>query len=396
MPTILQIIPRLDTGGAELSTVEITQALVKAGARALVATEGGHLCEQITEAGGEIIDFPAASKNPLRIIANAAALARLIGARKVDLVHARSRAPAWSALAATRKTGVPFVTTYHGAYGSRGALKTRYNSVMVRGDIVIANSHYTSKLIQDRHGTPENRIKVIHRGVDLSNFDPSKVSEARTEALRSAWELAPDDRVVLQAARLTGWKGQRILIEAAGRLVRAGGLDRTVLILAGDAQGRESYRDGLLARIEALGLSGRVRLVGHCADMAAAFKLAHIGVVPSIEPEAFGRAVTEAAAMECPVICTAIGAPPETVLSQPRVGPDEITGWLVPPNDAAALGDALRHALALDGDAHSQIAHRARRHVAAHYSLNRMQSQTLELYDGLLADNLVERFGAAT
>ena len=153
-PTILQIIPRLDTGGAELSTIEITDAIVRGGGRALVATEGGRLASRITENGGEIVPFPAGTKNPIRILANARALERLIRMRGIDLVHARSRAPAWSALIAARRAGIPFITTYHGAYAEKGRLKRLYNSVMARAGVVIANSHYTAGLIRERYGTP--------------------------------------------------------------------------------------------------------------------------------------------------------------------------------------------------------------------------------------------------
>src|SRR5215813_12578334 len=166
-PTILQIVPRLDTGGAELSTVEIAEALVRAGGRALVLTEpGGRLTARVTAAGGELIPFPAASKSPIRLLMNARAMTRLIRAQGIDLVHARSRAPAWSALLAARRTRVPLVTTYHGAYGEKNAAKRLYNGVMARGDVVIANSGYTANLIAARYATPRRRITVIHRGVD--------------------------------------------------------------------------------------------------------------------------------------------------------------------------------------------------------------------------------------
>ena len=165
-PTILQIVPRLDTGGAERSVVEIAVAVVRAGGRALVLAEPGRLAPEVVAAGGEIIEFPAATKNPLRMLANAHAIERLVRQRGVDLVHARSRAPAWSALMAARRARVPFVTTYHGAYGETNALKRFYNSVMARGDVVIANSRYTADLIAQRYGTPRQRLEAIHRGVD--------------------------------------------------------------------------------------------------------------------------------------------------------------------------------------------------------------------------------------
>ena len=308
--TILQIIPRLDTGGAELATLEIAQALVSAGARALVASEGGRLAEAIEQAGGELIAFPAATKNPLRMWRNAGALCELIRAEGVGLVHARSRAPAWSALAAAQRAGLPFVTTYHGAYGTELPFKNAYNSVMARGDRVIANSRYTADLIRERHGIGDERLRVVHRGVDLTRFDAAQVSARRGKALRKAWGVGSDAKVVLHAARLTGWKGQRVVIEAARRLREAGKLGDAVVVLAGDAQGREAYRSELAQLIARHELKKSVKLVGHCEDMAGAFATAHVAVVASIEPEAFGRAAAEAQAMACPVVAGALWRDP--------------------------------------------------------------------------------------
>lgn len=387
-PTILQIIPRLDTGGAELSTIEITEAVVRAGGHMLVATEGGRMAEKITTAGGELITFPAGTKNPARLITNGRALARLVHARGVSLIHARSRAPAWSALMAARRARVPFVTTYHGAYAEKGALKRLYNSVMARADVVIANSHYTSELIGARYGTPEGKIAVIHRGVDLETFRPDRVSPQRVAALRAKWGVAADQPVILHAARLTGWKGQPVLIEAAGRLAQEGRLGNAVVVLAGDAQGRESYVQELREAAQRCGVTDRIRLTGHVDDIAAAYLAAHVTVVASIEPEAFGRAATEAQAMGCPVIATAIGAPPETILAPPNVSDTAATGWLVPPGDARALADRLGAALALGVEERRQLGERAARHVARSFTLEAMKRGTLAVYDRLLGTSL--------
>ena len=391
-PTILQIIPRLDTGGAELSTLEVTAAVVRAGGRMLVATEGGRLADQVRAAGGVIITFPAATKNPVRLIANAGRLAGLIRAEGVALVHARSRAPAWSALIAARRTAKPFVTTYHGAYGGTGRLKTLYNGVMARGDVVIANSAYTRRLILDRHGTDPARIVVINRGVDLARFDPARITPERQTRLRAAWNVSEGTPIILQAARLAGWKGQSVLIEAARLLHASGRLGNAVVILAGDAQGRDGYRERLIAQIQAAGLADAVRLVGHVDDIPAAFALARVAVVASTEPEAFGRAAAEAMAMACPVIVTDHGAPPETVRAEPAVPAAETTGWLVPPGDAAALADRLATALSLPDAARSEIGQRARQRIARDYSVTNLQRQTLAVYDRLLGTDLATRF----
>lgn len=389
-PTILQIIPRLDTGGAELSTIEIVAALVKCGARALVATEGGRLVPEIERLGGEVVPFPAASKNPIRLLLNASRLAAMVRREGIALLHARSRAPAWSALMAARRAQVPFVTTYHGAYGGTGRIKTWYNGVMARGDRVIANSQFTANLIRERHAPPGDRIRVIHRGVDMERLDPAALTDERIDRLRAAWGIESNRPVVLQAARLTSWKGQRIVIEAARLLRERGSLGEAVIILAGDAQGRDGYTEELNSSIGRAGLAGQVRLVGHCEDMAAAFGMAWLTVVASVEPEAFGRATTEALAMGCPVVATSIGAPPETVVTSPSA---EAVGWLVPPRDAGALADRIGQALAMPAAERRSMGARARRHVEGGYTVGTMQKKTLAVYDELLGTDLVQRFG---
>jgi len=394
-PTILQIIPRLDTGGAELTTIEMSDAIVRAGGRAIVATEGGRMADAVAHAGGKLVTLPAGTKNPLGMLANVRRLVEVIRAEGVDLVHARSRAPAWSALRAARVTGVPFVTTYHGAYAESGRFKRLYNSVMARGDIVIANSRFTADLVIGRYGTAPDRIRVIHRGVDAARFDPAAVSAERLAATRHAWGVSEGARVVLQAARLTSWKGQAVTIGAARALAGSGWPDDVVFILAGDDQGRSDYRQSLLDAIAGAGLEARVRLTGHCADMPAAFALAHVAVIASTEPEAFGRTSTEAQAMGCPVIATDIGAPPETILADGRDDAEAAgggTGWLVPPGDAAQLASAIATALRLAPAARGQMSTRARARVLETFTLEAMQERTLAVYDDLIGSALAKTF----
>lgn len=394
-PTILQIIPDLDTGGAELSTLEIAEAVHRAGGRAIVLSEGGRLVSRLEESGGEFVPFPAASKNPLRILWNAGSIARYAASEGVDLIHARSRAPAWSALIAARRAKLPFVTTYHGAYSEKGRLKNWYNSVMARADAVIANSRYTADLIRSRYGTPEERLTVIHRGVDGAVFDPRAVKAGRVAALRTAWRVAPGQPVILLPARLTAWKGQATLIEAARLLAQQGRLGDAIVAFAGDAQGRTDYVKTLERQIAAAGLGNNVRLVGHVTDMPAAYLAARVAVVASIEPEAFGRTAAEAQAMSCPIIATDIGAPPETVRAAPKFPADAITGWLVPPGDASALAASLHAALSMDDGSRSAIGGRARAHVLADLSLDAMKQSTLTVYDRLLGTDLVGRWRQA-
>ncbi len=382
--TILQIIPELHAGGAERTTVDIAAGLAEVGARALVATEGGRLIGELQAKGGVWLPFPAAAKNPLAMIGNIRKLSRLCAAEHVELIHARSRAPAWVALAAARAMKLPFVTTYHGSYAGASAVKVLYNSVMARGDVVIANSHYTADLISRMHPFARSKVRVVHRGTDFSTYQPALVEPERIGALRAAWGIEPEQRVVLLAGRLTSWKGQRVLIEAARLMKQRGASEDVVFVLAGDAQGRNDYVRELDGLIAAGGLTGVVRRVGHCSDMPAAFLAASVATVTSTEPEAFGRVAVEAQAMGVPVVVSDLGAVPETVLAPPQCLPGERTGWRVPPGDAAALAEALTEALALRPSANDAMAMRARRHVERSFSLPHMVSETLDVYAALL------------
>jgi glycosyltransferase involved in cell wall biosynthesis len=387
-PTILQIIPELDTGGAELSAIEIADAVQSAGGRCIVLTEGGRLVQRLRDTGAEVNFFPSATKNPLRMLWNVQRIMKIVRREGVSLIHARSRAPAWSALMAARGAGVPFVTTYHGAYSETSDFKRLYNSVMARGDVVIANSNYTADLIRMRYGTPRSKLRVIYRGVDGRLFDPVNVAADRVASVRSRWGVDDSKRLVLHAARLTNWKGQKFVIDAAALLAQRGLLDDVVFILAGDAQRRGAYKAALQQQIDEAGLTDRVLLVGHEDDMAGAFRASHVAVVASIEPEAFGRAATEAQVMATPVIATDIGAPPETVLGRPGVPASRATGWLVPPEDAVSLADAIAEALAMSGTEHTRMGQRAREHVLKSFSLRQMKQQTLQVYDQLLGTKL--------
>ena len=293
---------------------------------------------------------------------------------------------------AARRAKVPFVTTYHGAYSEGNGLKRAYNSVMARGDVTIANSAYTARLIAERYGTAPERVVVIHRGVDPRVFDPARVTMDRVRELRAQWGASPQQKIVLQAARLTGWKGQRVLVDAVGLLKADGRLANAMVVLAGDAQGRDGYVDDLRARIAELGLQEAVRIVGHVDNIAAAFLAAHVTVVPSTKPEAFGRSVIEVSAMGSPVIATDIGAPPETVMT-PRAGEEaQATGWLIPPSDPKALADRIAHTLAMSDSARIAMGTRSREHVLRNFTTELLQIRTLAVYDKLLGTDLERRF----
>lgn len=391
-PVILQIIPALAAGGAERTVIEVAEAITAAGGEALVASEGGRLEEELKAAGGESIRFSASTKNPLAIYANALRLEKFIAKRKINLIHARSRAPAWSALIAARRAKIPFVTTYHGIYNQKSPLKGFYNGVMARGDLVIANSHYTAGIVKQRHGVPEARLHVIPRGVDLARFSPEHVSDERVATLRRTWGVSPKTRLIVLAARLTRWKGQRIAIEAAPLILNRPEFADIVFILAGDDQGRTEYREALAARIEDLGLAGRILLPGHCEDMPAAFKTATLALVPSVEPEAFGRISIEAQAMGCPVIVSDIGALPETIVEAGEGSAASVaTGWSISHGDEQALAFIIMAALSLTQDQRAAISLAAQQN-AARFSKAALQLRTLKVYDQLLNTDMSDKF----
>ena len=373
-PTVLQILPALGgSGGVERGTVEIAGAINSAGGRAVVASEGGLLVHDLTRVNAEHITLPVASKNPIVMYRNIQRLIDLIRTERVDVVHVRSRAPAWSAYFACQRTKVPLVTTFHGTYSIGNWLKRKYNSVMTFGDRVIAISTFIGGHVRRHYGVPVEKIRVIHRGVDLERFDPEKVSAERVIKLATEWRLPDGVPIVMLPGRLTRWKGQLVLIDAIAKMERK---DIRCLLVGSD-QGREDYRRELESRIVQHGLEEVIRIVDHCDDMPAAYKLTDLVISASTDPEAFGRIVCEAQAMGRPVIATDHGGAKETVI------PD-VTGWLTPPGDSDALAGAIEKALSLDNAARNKLAATAIEHVRKNFSKTQMCDKTLDVYNEVL------------
>ncbi|MEO3473430.1 glycosyltransferase family 4 protein [Roseomonas sp. CAU 1739] len=371
-PAILQVLPSLVSGGVERGTLEIAEAQIAAGFRAFVASAGGPLVGSLEALGARHVTLPLDTKSPLGIWRNAEHLAAIARAEDIRILHARSRAPAWSALLAARRTGARLVTTYHGTYNEGLPGKRLYNSVMARGDRVIAISRFIAALVRDRHGVADDRLRIIPRGVDERYFDPAAVAPDRVGRLRAAWGIVPGRPVVMLPGRVTRWKGQSVLVEAMARLPH----DAQAL-LVGDGGAKPAFQEELRDRIAALGLDGRVRLVGHASDVPAALLLADVVVHASTDAEAFGRTVIEAQAMERCVVASDLGGPTETV-------EDGVTGWRVPPGDPAALAAAIGRVLAMKPQDRATAGARARAAVLAGYTKARMQAATLAVYRELL------------
>jgi glycosyltransferase involved in cell wall biosynthesis len=376
--TLLQVIPKLMGGGAERTTLEVGAAFVRAGGTSLVVSSGGSMVEELEKGGSEHIAMPVESKNPMLLAHNAKGLAALAGDRKVDIIHARSRAPAWSAFFAARRTGTPFVTTYHGTYGAKTAIKRRYNSVMVRGDAVIANSRFTAEHVRGQYeGRPyfdPARMVTIPRGADLGRFDPGAVSEQRIRPF--ALRFGEGFKVVMPG-RFTGWKGQRVLIEAA-RLFREQEPSVPIRVLmAGRMDEKPDYVDALRRQIAEAGLEDSVELLPAVEDVPALLAASDVVVSASTDPEAFGRVAIEGSAMGRPVIATAHGGSLETVI-------DGETGLLVPPSDAEALAKALRKLHALDANERQAMGERGTHHAGQNFTIEAMTTSTLLVYERLL------------
>ena len=372
-PAVLQVLPALNVGGVERGTVDVAKALVAAGWRAYVASAGGPMVREIERAGGVHITLPLNTKNPFKIFRNAKALVDVIQNHDIDIVHARSRAPAWSAKIAAKRVGVHFVTTFHGLYGLGVPGKRLYNAVMAQGERVIAISHFIADHLVNVYGVSRDRIRVIHRGVDLVQFDPTRMSEERLIQLAAKWRLSDGKYTILMPGRLSRWKGQDLAIESLALLRRSD----IVCIMVGAALGSPRWREKVEALVHHLGVAGQVMMIDECRDMPAAYKLADVVIAPSRKPEAFGRTVAKAQAMGRLVIAADHGGARETVASGK-------TGWLVPPNNAGALAQAIANALALDEPKRLAMARDAIESVRARFSNAVMCERTLAVYREVL------------
>lgn len=376
-PTILQVVPDLGAGGVEIETFEIAKAILKAGGRALVASSTPVDKLRDIQEKIEFHQLPLNAKNPIQLCKNIQLLKDLIVKEGVDIVHARSRAPAWSAFKAARSLNIPFVTTYHAAYGTGSIFKKLYNSIMARGDRVITISHFIENHVIQKYKQfswfDSSKLRLIERGIDIHYFNPESISQERLNRLRKSWGIVPGTPLILLPGRITRKKGQDLLIKALS-LMEHGGV--TVMLL-GSAHRKEGYLESLLQYASSLDLEGRVKWMPPCPDVPAAYQLAEIVVCPSLTEEGFGRVVAEAQAMKKPIIVSGHGAAPEVI-------EEGVTGWSFPPGDPQALAQKLDEVLNLSQKKFESIGEKGRARVLAHYSTERMGSKTIDVYKELL------------
>lgn len=379
-PVIMQIIPELGPGGAEQGCVDMAAAIVLSGARAIVVSNGGSRVGEIIRAKAEFAPMPVHTKNPWEMWLNIRRIRRLIRAWDVDVVHVRSRAPAWSAYYACKGTGAKFMTTVHASYKFHNKWKLLYNSIMVRGKRVIAISEHVKQYILDNYPfvDPKN-VRLIYRGVALEKFHPQMVGTQRMANLLRDWRIEDGAPIVLLPGRITRIKGHDVLLRAMAQLNRPD----VFCVLLGSDQGRVEYRAELEALIEELGLTGQVRIIDHCDDMPAAYMISSVIVSASSVPEGFGRIPVEAQAMGRPIIATDHGGAQETIARGQ-------TGWLITPNDPSALAEAINQALSLTPEQRAVLGDNAMYHVTQHFTREKMCADTLAVY----AELLDEKFGS--
>ena len=372
-PVVMQIIPELGPGGAEQGCIDIAAELVAGGAQAIVVSNGGARVHELARIGAVHIDMPVHSKHPFVMWQNVRRLRQIINRYNVNIVHARSRAPAWSAWRACRNSQARFMTTCHAPYNIENNTKRFYNSSIARGERVIAISNYVADYLRNNYSIEASRIRVIHRGIQLEKFHPTTVTPERMITLSRQWRIPDGANIIMLPGRLTRWKGHHVLIEALEKMQRR---DLFCVIIGAD-QGRTEYRKELEDTIQQKGLGGQVRMVNHCNDMPAAYMLATVVVSASTDPEGFGRIPVEAQAMGRPVIATDHGGAQETILRGQ-------TGWLIEPGNSQLLAEAIEEALSLTPHQRAVLATRAMAHIATNFTREQMADKTMDVYAELL------------
>jgi glycosyltransferase involved in cell wall biosynthesis len=381
--TVLQIIPSLRDHVLARGTVGIAHALVHAGARAIVAGENGPLVNEVKSFGGEWLPFTTTTINPLRLRRNAERLEKFVADERVDILHAKSAGGAWSALMASDRAGIWLVTDLPDLPRRRARLAALYLGALSRGDRIIARSLFNAGPMMERYRIPASRVSVIPRSIDSAAFDPTRVRPERVASLRQSWGIPSGVRIALTPGNLAPGNGQTTLVDAA-RIVVESGVRGITFVLVGDDRRNRRYARAVMKRARERGVDALFRIVGHVADMPAAYAAADVVVVPAVQPPLYGRSIAEAQAMARPVIASEIGPLPENLLAPPRMPDDLRTGWLVRPGDPADLARALTTMLALDAAGYRAVAARARQFGEFSFTPRRVAAATLAVYASLL------------
>jgi glycosyltransferase involved in cell wall biosynthesis len=377
---VLQVIPKLGYGGAETGCYDIAHYLPENNCESFIVTSGGELLKFIDKKKVKVIKLPVNSKNPLLILFNSLVLIWIILYNNISIVHARSRAPAWSCYLATIFTGRKFVTTFHGTYNFESKLKKFYNSVMVKSDLIIAGSNFIFSHIKENYSKyfdVNKRLRVIFRGINVDYFDPTTKIESDEKKLLKQWEIEKDKKIILLPGRLTSWKGQELFIEAINLVNIELGYEAFYVVILGSDQGRDLYKKKLTRLSEQFRMNNQVRFIDHCKDMALAYKISDIIVSASTEPEAFGRVAVEAQSMEKPIIASNIGGSNETII-------DEKTGFLFDSGNAKSLSQKILKLLYLDETSLKLIGTEGRKNVIKKFNVEKMCFSTYSEYKKIM------------
>ena len=377
---VLQVIPKLGYGGAETGCYDIAHYLAENNCKSFIVTSGGELLKFINKKKVKVIRLPVNSKNPILILINAIILVGIILFFNISIVHARSRAPAWSCLLATKLTGRKFVTTFHGTYNFIGSIKKIYNSVMVRSDLIIAGSNFIFSHIKDHYSKyldPKKKFLVIFRGINVDYFDPTTKLESEEKKLLQKWEINKEKKIILVPGRLTSWKGHELLIEAINLVNVELGYEAFHVIILGSDQGRNLYKKKLIRLTEQYSLTNQIKFIDHCKDMALAYKVSDIVISPSIEPEAFGRVAVEAQSMEKLIIASNIGGSNETII-------DEKSGFLFESGSPNSLSKKILKVITMDETSLKLLGQQGRKNVIKKFNVEKMCFSTYSEYKRLL------------
>ena len=377
---VLQVIPKLGYGGAETGCFDIAHYLSENKCKSFIVTSGGELIKYIDKKKVKLIRLPVHSKNPLLIFLNSIILIGIILFFNISIVHARSRAPAWSCLLATKLTNRKFVTTFHGTYNFNKKIKKFYNSAMVRSNLIIAGSNFIFSHIKENYSEYldiKKKFLVIFRGINVDYFDPSTKLDADEKKLLNKWEINKEKKIILVPGRLTSWKGQELLIEAINLVKIELGYEAFHVVILGSDQGRNLYKKKLIRLSEQYRLTNQIKFIDHCNDMALAYKVSDIIISPSIEPEAFGRVAVEAQSMEKLIIASNIGGSNETIIN-------EKTGLLFESGDAKSLSEKIIHAITMDETSLELLGKEGRKNIIKKFNVEKMCFSTYSEYKRLL------------